>query len=461
MNALAQLAGRVWFIDRTTMTTMMEFASKIEAGALTGLGDPDADRGGFELLPNGDAIVRVHGPIESKPTLFGMLFGASSYPAITKAAITANADSRVRRVVLDVDSPGGEAIGAHETATAIAALSKPTVARVTGTALSAGYWLASACDRIEANPMARIGCIGAVIGIAKGSDRVVEFVSESTPLKRAAPEGEGADSWQQLVNDSGEIFLNDIATNRGVDRETIDANYGRGAEMLAPRALTAGMIDAVTDPASTTARGVPGAKKGVTAMADAQVAPVGAEEDGEPTREDLIQRISELEDKLAEAEGAESEAEAEANTGDVAAMSRVGLKALNGRLVAENGNLAARLTAVETEQATSKVADRDRRITAMQIRGALGTSDHAVSMACLAWNHEPATFVAMEASADNSAVSTPVTPGSRGSHGDPEIAPDTKTAASIRAAAKLHGMTVTKYRAAERRGTLKALEGGS
>jgi ClpP class serine protease len=75
----------------------------------------------------------------------GPAWYGSNYDGIVTAAEKAAGDPDVKRIVLAVDSPGGEVIGCPEAAAALAqiAKTKPVSAVVEGCCASAAYWLTS------------------------------------------------------------------------------------------------------------------------------------------------------------------------------------------------------------------------------------------------------------------------------------------------------------------------------
>ena len=86
----------------------------------------------------------------------------TTYGSIADAAEDAASDPSVKRVVLAVDSPGGEIIGLPETAEVIRRLArvKPVHAVVEGTSASAAYWLTSQASDITIAPSAEVGSVG-------------------------------------------------------------------------------------------------------------------------------------------------------------------------------------------------------------------------------------------------------------------------------------------------------------
>lgn len=110
------------------------------------------------------AVVEVQGIITSEivdPAGFTMV-------DIIKAQLKrASEDSRVKAVVLKVDSPGGEVLASDEINKAVAAFQKdthkPVVASMGNLAASGGYYVAVASRWIVANEMTLTGSIGVIM----------------------------------------------------------------------------------------------------------------------------------------------------------------------------------------------------------------------------------------------------------------------------------------------------------
>jgi capsid assembly protease len=138
----------------------------VDAGAL---GAHSGGDGGAEGQPpyrlvDGVATIPIRGALVNRDSWLTRAFGITTYQGIAAALRQAAADPLVRRIVLDTDSPGGEAAGAMETADLVAeaAKRKPVVAFVNSLAASAAYWIASGASEIVAMPSATLGSIGVV-----------------------------------------------------------------------------------------------------------------------------------------------------------------------------------------------------------------------------------------------------------------------------------------------------------
>lgn len=119
----------------------------------------------YRRTPDGTAIITMVGELVNRGAWVGASSGLISYEGIKFQLRTAAADTRVRNVILDMESPGGEAVGAFEVAQAVRELAaaKPVTAVVDGMAASAGYAIASGARDIVSIPSGLTGSIGVVM----------------------------------------------------------------------------------------------------------------------------------------------------------------------------------------------------------------------------------------------------------------------------------------------------------
>ena len=189
-------------------------------------------RGGEEGLPvdeYGTYVVELHGVMlgEKIPRWLEQMVGAVSTLRVLDEVETALADPGVERVVLDVDSPGGQVGGVAELAEMIQGADKPVYAHVSGMAGSAAYYVASAAKEVTIDPQGSAGSIGAVIvfGRLKDDDwEELEVVSTQTPKKRllgrvfdenAEVRAEARAEAQRLVDAVAEVFIEAVVAHRG------------------------------------------------------------------------------------------------------------------------------------------------------------------------------------------------------------------------------------------------------
>lgn len=207
-------------------------------------------------VSNGVMRIRIWGALSNE------CWWGASYLSIQSDLAAAREIRGLKRVVLDIDSPGGAVTGVTETVAAIqaAAAVVPVEAYVRGTCASAAFWLASACTRIVAAHTARVGCVGAVVSFIDPSgmyekDGAVfyRFTSGRTPNKAPEPGTEAFSSeTQRMVDAAGDQFLGELQRMRGPGGtlDDVAAYYQSGAMLPAADALAAGWVDAVVSPSS-------------------------------------------------------------------------------------------------------------------------------------------------------------------------------------------------------------------
>jgi len=119
-----------------------------------------------EITADGIAIVPVTGTLVSRSGHLVAASGLMSYGDIGDAVEVAANDPRVRGIVLDIDSPGGEVGGLFDLVDRIAAIrracGKPIHAVANESALSAAYAIASVADSITVTQTGEVGSIGVV-----------------------------------------------------------------------------------------------------------------------------------------------------------------------------------------------------------------------------------------------------------------------------------------------------------
>jgi signal peptide peptidase SppA len=116
-------------------------------------------------LRDGTAIVPIVGSLVNRGGWIGANSGLTSYEGLSAQLRDAEADPDVSSVLLDIDSPGGEATGMFAVADQVRLLvqTKPVIAFVNDMAASAAYGIASAASEIVVSPTSVVGSIGVVM----------------------------------------------------------------------------------------------------------------------------------------------------------------------------------------------------------------------------------------------------------------------------------------------------------
>jgi len=203
---------------------------------------------------DGVAVLPVTGPIFPRANLMTDMSGATSVAVLLNDYRVALAARDVVATMLVIDSPGGAVSGIASFVDAVRAGNKPTTAFVSGTAASAGYWIACACSEIVIERTAMVGSIGvvAVVGKQVAPDRdgeiAVEIVSSNAPNKRPDLTTEdGAGIVRATLDQLETQFLGDVARGRGVTTAKVRADFGQGGVKVGAAAVAAGMADRVGD----------------------------------------------------------------------------------------------------------------------------------------------------------------------------------------------------------------------
>lgn len=200
-------------------------------------------------LRDGVAVIPVIGPIARRMNMFSDVSGGTSLDLLARDFVTALDNNQVRAIVLNIDSPGGEANGVSEFANMVysARGRKPIYAYVGGMGASAAYWIASAAEKIVIDDTAMLGSIGVIAAVPTSEeDDEVTFVSSQSPNKRPDPKTEeGAASIQSMIDSLAQVFVESIARNRGVSAETVLTSFGQGGMFVGKDAVKARLADSV------------------------------------------------------------------------------------------------------------------------------------------------------------------------------------------------------------------------
>jgi signal peptide peptidase SppA len=201
------------------------------------------------------AIVPCLGELINRGAWVGASSGLTSYEGLEASLRAAVADDAATAIVLDINSPGGEAAGALELGEVVRSLdaSKPIYSFVNGTCASAAYAVASGARRIIASPSAVLGSIGVVVmhrDVSAALDRAGvkttiihagAYKADGSPFKALAPDARAR--IQGHVDALFDLFVGLIAGQRGLDLQAVrDMEAGI---YLGAAAVAAGLADEV------------------------------------------------------------------------------------------------------------------------------------------------------------------------------------------------------------------------
>ena len=130
---------------------------------------PPMDMAAFQrpartATPDGIAVIPIHGSLVKRALGMDAASGLTSYSEIASMLDAALADPHVRGILLDIDSPGGEASGSFELSRRVreVAAVKPVWAVANDAAYSAAYALAASAQRLFVTETGGVGSIGVI-----------------------------------------------------------------------------------------------------------------------------------------------------------------------------------------------------------------------------------------------------------------------------------------------------------
>lgn len=211
----------------------------------------------YKRTPDGVAIITVDGELVNRGAYVGADSGLVSYEGTKFQLARAAKDQKTRGVILDINSPGGDAIGASEMASAVRAVAtvKPVYAVANGMAASAAYALSSGATRVFAAPSSLMGSIG-VLMLHMDYSRALEKAGVTPTLIYAGAQKTVGNSVEPLDDDDQEElqadidkfyegFLSTVAEGRGRKMSAKAARATEARTYIGADAVAIGLADAV------------------------------------------------------------------------------------------------------------------------------------------------------------------------------------------------------------------------
>ena len=206
--------------------------------------------------PSGIAVIPIHGTLVKRVLGMEAASGLTSYGGIAQEIDAALADPQVQGILLDIDSPGGEASGSFELARKIrhAATQKPLWAVANDAAYSAAYALAASAQRLIVTETGGVGSIGVIALHIDQSAKDAQEGYRYTAVTAGAHKNdfsphhplsdEAKAELQAEVDRLYGLFVEHVAAMRSLPADevrTTEAGLYFGAN-----AITAGLADAVS-----------------------------------------------------------------------------------------------------------------------------------------------------------------------------------------------------------------------
>lgn len=183
---------------------------------------------------------------------------------LRKKLAFATASPKVKGAILRMDSPGGDTLATEELAIAVEKFKavKPIVTQVEGLAASAGYWISSLTNKVNATPMSFLGSIGVFTMVVDMSKMLKKWGLKVTLVNDPDMKGEGfgvrkpskayMESVQKRVSLLADQFRSVVRENRTIAKE--DEAVAFNADIFtASNAKDLGLVDSVQDMDTTIA----------------------------------------------------------------------------------------------------------------------------------------------------------------------------------------------------------------
>ena len=204
---------------------------------------------------SGIAMIGIHGSLVRRNIDAQAQSGLMSYAEIASALDSAASDPSISGILLDIDSPGGEAGGVFELAQHIREIDaiKPVWALCCDSAYSAAYAIACAASRVLVTQTGGVGSIGVIAmhvdQSARDAQQGYRFtavtageckneLSPHEPMNKASTA-----RLQAEVDRLYGLFVDHVAAMRGIAAKAVRAT--QAASYFGPEAVDVGLADAL------------------------------------------------------------------------------------------------------------------------------------------------------------------------------------------------------------------------
>jgi signal peptide peptidase SppA len=211
----------------------------------------------YAVTEAGVAVLPITGSLMQRTGSMQALSGMQSYQSIERQFEAAADDPDVKAILMEMDSPGGQASGVFELAKRIkdqcAAAGKPVWAHANEMALSAGYALASVADKITLPKTGMLGSIGVIALHVDQSKKNAKDGYAYTAISAGGKKSLGSphlplsdeakSEMQARVDELYQHFIDHVAAMRGIDPAAVRAQ--EAGVFTGQAAIDAGLADSI------------------------------------------------------------------------------------------------------------------------------------------------------------------------------------------------------------------------
>lgn len=205
---------------------------------------------------SGIGVITIRGPLTYRTTGWEMLCGGYSYEMLLEQAAQM-VDAGVKKIVLDVDSGGGEAYGCFESVDELRKMCDDAGVTlhgyIDGHACSAAYAIICACDDVSINPYGEAGSVGVLICLYNDSKHLEQegyervFVTDGTEKVPYAEDGSFRKDFikdlENKVAQLGDAFRMHVSKYTGMSVE--DVKNTNAKVFSAKDALALGLVNKI------------------------------------------------------------------------------------------------------------------------------------------------------------------------------------------------------------------------
>ena len=209
----------------------------------------------LDSVQSGIAVIPIYGSLVKRTIGLQVESGLTSYAAIADQIDSAIADPGVSGIVLDIDSPGGEAAGVFELSRRIRSASqvKPIWAVANDAAFSAAYAIAASAERLFITETAGVGSIGVIAlhvdqsakdatdGLRYTAITAGEHKNDFSPHEPLSIQAHA--SLQAEVDRLYALFTDQVAQMRGIKPQAVRST--QAAMFFGEDAVKSGLADGV------------------------------------------------------------------------------------------------------------------------------------------------------------------------------------------------------------------------
>lgn len=212
----------------------------------------------FIQVEGNTAIVPVEGKLHAKENWITRMFGVMTYETLANIMAFLATDDDIKNVLLNIDSPGGEAKGldvATDAIAAVQAVGKKVVSHTSGDMMSAAYWIGSTGSPVTASRHAEVGSIGVTATHVEYSEMHKDNGINITVLRKgkekalATPFEKLTDKAREQIDRSMErsytAFIDTVAENRGLSSEHVRRHIATGRVFSSQEGVDLNLIDEV------------------------------------------------------------------------------------------------------------------------------------------------------------------------------------------------------------------------